>query len=214
MTTESRVRSPRRERTRERLLDAAFDVFAELGVQGASIEAVCEAAGFTRGAFYSNFASKEELFLALMDREKRRHLATLEQFAQRLDPAEVRSPEGIRTVLRSVLAAVGPHPDAERRWCVMSAEFELLALRDPSVAAGYLAEQRALKDELAATISRLLDALGLRFVVEPRTAVDLLLAAYAEASRAVLLGAPDDEGPNARIEQLVDVLLAPRQPAK
>jgi len=45
-----------RENTRARLLEAAAQVFAEAGLDGASVEAVCERAGFTRGAFYSNFA--------------------------------------------------------------------------------------------------------------------------------------------------------------
>src|SRR5690606_7460408 len=54
-----------RENTRARLLEAAAQVFAEVGLEGATVEAVCERAGFTRGAFYSNFESKDELFLAL-----------------------------------------------------------------------------------------------------------------------------------------------------
>src|SRR5690606_28857067 len=54
-----------RENTRARLLDAAAQVFAEVGIGGASVEAICERAGFTRGAFYSNFDSKDELFLEL-----------------------------------------------------------------------------------------------------------------------------------------------------
>ena len=54
-----------RENTRARLLDAAAQVFAEVGLDGASVEAVCDRAGFTRGAFYSNFESKDELFLML-----------------------------------------------------------------------------------------------------------------------------------------------------
>ena len=64
------VESARRQKTRARLLDAAFDVFAEHGVRAASVEMITEAAGFTRGAFYSNFSTKEELFFALMEREK------------------------------------------------------------------------------------------------------------------------------------------------
>ncbi|MYW15704.1 TetR family transcriptional regulator, partial [Streptomyces sp. SID2955] len=55
----------RRVRTRARLLDAAFAVFAAKGFGRVSIEEVCEAAGFSRGAFYSNFATLDELFFAL-----------------------------------------------------------------------------------------------------------------------------------------------------
>ncbi|NUR95181.1 MAG: helix-turn-helix transcriptional regulator, partial [Kribbellaceae bacterium] len=55
----------RRSNTRARLLEGALEVFAERGFHGASVEDICERAGFTRGAFYSNFGSKDELVLAL-----------------------------------------------------------------------------------------------------------------------------------------------------
>lgn len=55
-----------RENTRARLLGAAYEVFSEVGMDGASVEMICERAGFSRGAFYSNFESKDELFLALI----------------------------------------------------------------------------------------------------------------------------------------------------
>src|ERR1700690_4472568 len=55
----------RRAETRARLLDAAFSVFATKGFGRTSIEDVCTAAGFTRGAFYSNFDTLDELFYAL-----------------------------------------------------------------------------------------------------------------------------------------------------
>src|SRR6478609_130002 len=60
--------SRRREATRQKLLDAAALVFAEVGLDAASVEAICERAGFTRGAFYSNFETKDELMLALTER--------------------------------------------------------------------------------------------------------------------------------------------------
>ncbi len=208
-TEEAGVRSPRRERTRERLLDAAFDVFARLGVQGASIEAVCDAAGFTRGAFYSNFESKEELFLALMDREMRTHLADLERSVAAIEPATLSTPDGFRAALRTVIAAVGPDAPGERQWCVMALEFELLAMRDPEVAARYTAGQQRQRNELVAVLTRVLDALGLRFTVDPATAVELLLGAYETGSRAAMLGAPGDQHREVLIEALVDVLTAP-----
>ena len=63
----SRVsRSESQARTRAALVDAAGEVFLEQGFGGASVEEVCARAGFTRGAFYSNFASKEELLTELL----------------------------------------------------------------------------------------------------------------------------------------------------
>jgi AcrR family transcriptional regulator len=53
--------------TRRHLLDAAETVFARRGYHGASVEEIAREAGATTGALYSNFASKEELFLALFE---------------------------------------------------------------------------------------------------------------------------------------------------
>src|ERR1700760_650571 len=64
----SRLRTrPTRDDTRDKLFEAAARVFEEQGIGGASIEAIALAAGFTRGAFYSNFASKDELIIAMIE---------------------------------------------------------------------------------------------------------------------------------------------------
>ena len=60
------TRSESQARTRKALVRAAGEVFVERGFQRASVEAIAERAGFTRGAFYSNFASKEEVFAELL----------------------------------------------------------------------------------------------------------------------------------------------------
>ena len=66
-------RTQRKEMTRELLLDAAIDVFAEKGYDGASLDDVADAAGFTKGAVYSNFTRKSDLFRALLEREASRY---------------------------------------------------------------------------------------------------------------------------------------------
>ena len=64
----SRVRTrPTRDDTREKLFEASARVFEDQGIGGASIEAIAAAAGFTRGAFYSNFKSKDELIIAMLE---------------------------------------------------------------------------------------------------------------------------------------------------
>src|SRR3954467_4221612 len=64
----SRVRTrPTRDDTRDKLFEAAARVFEEDGIGGASIEAIAAAAGFSRGAFYSNFKSKDELIIAMLE---------------------------------------------------------------------------------------------------------------------------------------------------
>jgi AcrR family transcriptional regulator len=58
----------RREMTRNALVEAATEIFARRGFHAATLEEIAEAAGFTRGAIYSNFSSKEDLLLAAVDR--------------------------------------------------------------------------------------------------------------------------------------------------
>src|SRR3954464_9745233 len=70
MHVESRGRRElKQEQTRARLLEAAAQVFARRGCHVATLEEVAAEAGFTKGAVYSNFDSKEGLFLALVDQE-------------------------------------------------------------------------------------------------------------------------------------------------
>jgi AcrR family transcriptional regulator len=67
------TREQSRAHTRERLLGAARSVFARSGFHGASVEEIASVAGFSTGALYSNFDGKEDLFLALMEREIDEH---------------------------------------------------------------------------------------------------------------------------------------------
>ena len=95
------TREQQRERTREALCDAAARVFVERGFTAASVEAIAAEAGYTRGAFYANFASKEELFVEVLERRVYgyyRHLAE-----------QGREPD-LRT-LGERLAAVQRNPD-------------------------------------------------------------------------------------------------------
>src|SRR5262245_28609129 len=74
----SRVRTrPTRDETREKLFQAAAEVFEEHGIGAASIEMIAAAAGLTRGAFYSNFEDKDDLIIAMLedhvDRSIRHH---------------------------------------------------------------------------------------------------------------------------------------------
>ena len=69
MKRKRKTQAERREETRELVLAAASRVFAQRGFHGTSLDAIAEEAGFSRGAVYYNFADKEELFLALLDRK-------------------------------------------------------------------------------------------------------------------------------------------------
>ena len=77
----SRVRTrPTREETREKLFQAAAEVFEEQGIGAASIEAIAAGAGLTRGAFYSNFADKDELIIAMLEDHVDRSIAITASF--------------------------------------------------------------------------------------------------------------------------------------
>ena len=83
------TREEKKAETRRRLLEAAGEVFIRRGFQGASVEEICEEAGFTRGAFYSNFRSKEEMFVELLhDRAYRDFRELLESVPTELAPRE------------------------------------------------------------------------------------------------------------------------------
>jgi AcrR family transcriptional regulator len=206
--------TPRRERTRERLLDAAFTVFAQQGIHGASIEAVCEAAGFTRGAFYSNFSSKEELFLALAERAMRRQLASLESISQELEPDLVHDGAVDYEAIRTVLSVVITDPGDARQWALMRAELELLAMRDPAVGRPFRAQEETLRAELDAAIRRILVSCRLQFTVDERTAVDLLLSVYESSARAAVVAKPTPEDGDASpdtavLSRLIKLLMIP-----
>lgn len=198
--------SARRERTRERLLDAAAQVFARVGFGAASVEAIAEAAGFTRGAFYSNFQSKEHLFLELTDRQFRAQVAALEAAVSTMGTDVVHDRHVDRRVIRSVLALVSEGKAPESRWHLVGVEFELLAMRDPEVAAALREQQRTMRAELAEALMRLMARVGLRFAVPADVAVELLLGAYEAAARDAYVAGRDSPDPRA-LETLVDLLI-------
>lgn len=66
-----------KEQTREALIDAASALFGKEGLDGPSLDAICARAGYTRGAFYVHFASREELIIAVIERFRARVIAML-----------------------------------------------------------------------------------------------------------------------------------------
>ena len=120
------TRAERKAKTRNDLLDAAAAVFARRGYQAATLDEVAEAAGYTKGAVYSNFESKEDLFFALVDRRIVQESARL---ASRLGGAAAPAgPEANGKV------NAGPEGTPDRQWSmqwlVLAIEFWLHAMRD------------------------------------------------------------------------------------
>lgn len=208
--------SARRRRTRERLLDAAHEVFAEQGVHAATVETVCERAGFTRGAFYSNFSTKEELFFALMEREHALRLAALEQQVERLRPRLEAALEPLdEEVAGELVLEFLRGPFDNRLWCLVMGEFGLLAMRDPDVSADFLAYRDRFEESLVPIIDRALSRAGLEFVLPVRAALRMIVAVYDDAVRtAVLAGRGPDDDANLRSTLARIVLLLTRPAAR
>ncbi len=152
-TPEPRI-SARRQATRERVLEAASEVFAERGFPGATVEDICERAGFTRGAFYSNFSSKDDLVLELT----RRHA---EGLVDRIRSASKREHASAEEVVRDVLAALADDSRSKERWVVLTTEFTLHAIRDTEARRAWAAQQRRVRDELAAVVDEAVGRQGL-----------------------------------------------------
>ncbi|MFF1877468.1 TetR/AcrR family transcriptional regulator [Leifsonia sp. NPDC058230] len=182
--------SARRQKTRTRLLDAAFEIFAEHGVHAASVEMITEAAGFTRGAFYSNFSTKEELFFALMEREKTLRIEQLNAgVAQFLTPLAGQSAElGDGEVVEIITKVLELQSD-DRRWWLVQSEFLLLALRDPAIANAFLEYQDGFFRDLTEIVVDALRSASRRFTIDPEEGVRVIaeLCANGEA-RALLAG--------------------------
>jgi AcrR family transcriptional regulator len=115
----------RRQQTREYLLRAAAQVFAERGFHEATIDEVASAAGFTKGAVYSNFKNKEDLFLALLEDAYAKDTAAIKETLGASDvPPEARLGDFVQ-MMRSEMEYV-PNLGA------LYLEFHLYALRNPS----------------------------------------------------------------------------------
>jgi AcrR family transcriptional regulator len=112
-------------RTRTRLLDAAEEVFAENGFGRTSLEQIAERAGYTRGAVYANFASKDELFLAVLDRWLDEDITN----SERINADEL----PVRDVLDRLRAHEG-NRFADRNRFLLLTEFRLYAMRNPAIA--------------------------------------------------------------------------------
>ena len=115
----------RRAETRANLIEAAYRVFADKGFGQVRIDDVCAAAGYTRGAFYSNFDNLDELFFALYDESAR--LIT-GQVTDAITDDDINP--GIEAVIERVTATLL----LDRDWLLIKTDFLLHAARNPAVA--------------------------------------------------------------------------------
>lgn len=202
--------SARRLETRTRLLDGATLVFAEEGLRGASVESICQRAGFSRGAFYSNFSSKEELFIALLDRE---YLHRASWVRERVDEVTrlvseqgaCVTPEDAARYVAEFFAPTG----TEATWFALESEFTLLAMRDPEDGPGFSDFIVRFRIELAELVEQIIHAAGRRFRIPAERAMPVLAGIYDRAFKVTALaGASAPEGFDELGERIAEVLFA------
>ncbi|NMN94719.1 TetR family transcriptional regulator [Antrihabitans stalactiti] len=189
----------RRTETRERLVDAAYEAFADIGFGRSTVEQVCERAGYTRGAFYSNFTSLDELFLAMWER-KSAELLTGVRAALDDDAPAVRS---VGDIVEH-FAGVVPIDDV---WYRITAEFTAHALRHPSLRRVMAAREAAISAALTPVLETLLNRIGR--TIPDHVAMGQALVAVHDGTTVQVLLEPDDAVVRARrITLLTHVITA------
>ena len=171
------------ERRRPLILDAAFAVFLDRGYDGASMDAIAQEAGVTKPVVYSCFASKEELFAALLAREEER---ILDQIASAIPARADADPEQtLADALTAFLRAVADSPDAYR-----------VIFLGSGGANGAIAERvergrRAQVDAVAALAEAWLAMRGVEDPANPARLLAHALVGAAEAAARALLAEPE-----------------------
>ena len=150
----------RREQTRQHLLDAAALVFTREGFHRASLDEVAATAGFTKGAVYSNFKSKDDLFVALLDDRVRRQFDALEHLlADHPDTHEH---------LSEIRELISTH-SWENDFSILYLEFVLYAARNPDARTTLAAHSRRVRDAAETLVATQWQALGLEPELPART---------------------------------------------
>ncbi|MFD9888041.1 TetR/AcrR family transcriptional regulator [Amycolatopsis sp. NPDC059027] len=182
METGKRV-TKRRAETRQRLLEAALTVFAEEGFGRSTVEQVCDRAGYTRGAFYSNFASLDELFLAMWEQRSQELVTGMRTTFDELADSELHD---VRSVVERLLPAI-PLDDV---WYRVSAEFTAHALRNPGLRRVMAAREEAILAAVIPYLEALLARIG-RTVPDP-VALGQALIAVHDGTAVQCLMEPDN----------------------
>jgi AcrR family transcriptional regulator len=137
--------------TRRKLLVAAERIFARDGFEAARLEDISGLAGYTRGAFYANFQSKEDIFFALLERWVGQRISEVDALlVQRESPAK------LLRALREHYAQI----TQDRRLALLSLEFKLFAIRHPEAHARLRARQRRLRVSAGALLRRIARVTG------------------------------------------------------
>ena len=190
----------RRAMTREALLDAAETVFARRGFEGASLDEIAEAAGFTRGAIYKNFDGKEDLFFAVFDREIDQNVAAFRTEFSADPDFDPRNPEIIANTWRRAA------PDIESYTLYL--EFLLYAVRHPEMRPRYLEHRRLAIEKMADLIDVYARENDVRPSIPPRKMAAIMDAATDGFYKAMFLDADGEDLYGAFLELVLPVFLS------
>jgi AcrR family transcriptional regulator len=152
--------------TRSSLMQSAARIFCKRGLERASIDEVAEDAGYTKGAFYANFKSKEELFLAMLDE---RFASRIEETDRAFGDAEP-PPQQARHAAAAFARSL--RPEDERLFL----EFASYALRNESFREELLTRFATLRDRLERVYQRRTDEYGLELDIPMERIVRMVLA--------------------------------------
>ena len=177
-TDQAPTRRERQQRTRQALLDAASEMFGDRGLDGVSIDEVTQAAGYTKGAFYANFKSKEELFLVMLD----------ERFSEELERLD-RVLAGTHEPQEEAAAAAADfiHFATEGDWQKLSFQFLAYAARNEDFREELATRQKAMRERMAQVFTRWKEGFGTEFPlpVEDITAMTFFMADGFLAGRII-----------------------------
>ena len=173
----ARRRRDKKEEVRARLVAAAVGVFAERGYEGASLERVAEAAGYSKGAVYSNFASKDELFFELVAARIDERLEAVRTATER---GTSRPPAGARragTAARAAGRALREVGEADPEWQLLFLEFWLRCARNEELRSKLAERRREMRGRIADLVMAKAEAAGAR--ISRAEAMDLATTALA-----------------------------------
>jgi AcrR family transcriptional regulator len=162
------TRAERQAQTRSELVDAAERLFTRQGFHATSIDAVAAEAGYTKGAVYSNFESKEDLFFALYERRLETRIAEFTSIIEKAPTAV--------DALEAASRTAGSRSDRDDGWLAVFFEFWAHVLRRPELLERFAALHRRIIDPLEAGLVRLAEERGEEPPEDPRK---LATATYA-----------------------------------
>lgn len=173
----------RKENTRAKLVRASLDVFVEKGIDGATVDDLVKAAGFTRGAFYSSFSSKEEVFIALFD-EVTAELMAIANSSVESAVADVEADESCSIleaddaqVMLAVFEGIRPFG---RQWYLLYSDAIARSLRDEALRAELAEQRERMRNQIGALLTTRLEASGERALLPVEDLAQLLMGIFID----------------------------------